>query len=81
MTCPHCVAAARVVDVVPQVGREQVVAVVVDAAETVRRTVLIALRGVVINNVKPDLDPRRVKRLDHRAEFIEGITVRVLLMR
>ncbi len=65
------VAAARVVHVVaPVVGAQPVVRRVVDAAEAQRRAELVALGGVVVDDVEDHLDPGRVQRLHHRLELV-----------
>ena len=55
------VAAAGVVDVVTPVGREAVVARVVDAAIAQGRAELVALAAVVVDDVEQHLDARAVQ--------------------
>ena len=64
------VATARVVHVVPLVvGHETVVGGVVDAPEGEGGPEVVPLRGVVVDHVEDDLDPRLVKGLDHGLEL------------
>ena len=64
------VAGARVVHVVAQVvGHEPVVGGVVDAAEGQHRAEVVALGGVVVDDVEDDLDAGVVQRLDHALEL------------
>ena len=67
------VAGAGVVDVVaPVVGREPVVGGVVDALERERRPELVALGGVVVDDVEDHLDPGVVEVRDHLLELGEA---------
>ena len=69
------IAAARVVHVVARaVGHEPVVGGVVDAAEGQRRTQVIALCRVVVDDVEDHLDSGLVQRLDHGLELGDLIT-------
>ena len=64
------VAGPGVVDVVAPGRRvEPVVGGVVDAAEAERRAEVVALAGVVVDDVEDDLDARVVEPLDHRLEL------------
>ena len=66
------VAAAGVVHVVLLVVRLQVVVdAVVEAPEADRRALVVALAGVVEDDVEDDLDAGRVQRLDHVAELAD----------
>ena len=66
----EAVAGARgVVVVVLGVVDEPVVRGVVDAPEAQRRPELVALGGVVVDDVEDDLDVGLVQRLDHRLEL------------
>jgi hypothetical protein len=51
------------------VGHEPVVGGVVDAAEREHRTEVVALGGVVVDDVEDHLDAREVQRLDHALEL------------
>ena len=51
------------------VGHEPVVALVVDAAEAEHRTEMVALGGVVVDDVEDHLDPGAMQRLDHALEL------------
>ena len=64
------VAAAGEVEVVAAAVGEPVVGGVVDAAEGERRPELVALGGVVVDDVEDHLDPGRVERLHHRLELL-----------
>src|SRR6267142_961231 len=60
------------VDVVPAIlGTQAVVGGVVDAAEAEGRSEVIALGGVVVDDVEDHLDAVLVQRLDHRLELVE----------
>ena len=64
------VAGAREVHVeVRVVGHEPVVALVVDALERQHRAEVVALGGVVVDDVEDHLDPRPVQGLDHALEL------------
>ena len=64
------VARAGEVHVVARVlGREPVVALVVDALEAQHRAQVVALGGVVVDHVEDHLDARAVQRLDHALEL------------
>ena len=64
------VAAAGVVHVVLPLRRmQQVVGVVLEALEADRRPEMVALTGVVEDDVEDHLDPRLVERLDHVPEL------------
>jgi hypothetical protein len=52
---------------------ETIVDAVVDAAKRQRWAQVIALGGMVIDDVEQDFDPGRVQRLDHRLEFVDRI--------
>ena len=66
------VAASRVVHVVTAILCHQpIVGRVVDPAEAERRPELVALGGVVVDDVEDDLDPGLVKRLDHLLELAD----------
>ena len=70
---PHVerVAGAGVVHVVaPVVGDEPVVGGVVDALERQHRAEVVALGGVVVDDVEDHLDARRVQRLDQLLELL-----------
>jgi hypothetical protein len=65
------VAAAREVVVVPGLVRHQVVvARVVDAPEAYGRAQVVALAGVVVDDVEDHLDADPVEGLHHRLEFV-----------
>ena len=66
------VAAAGEVHVVARVGREPVVAGVVDPPERERRAELVPLGRVVVDDVQDHLDPGRVQRPDHHLELADG---------
>ena len=64
------VARARVVHVEARVvGHEPVVALVVDAAEAEHRPEVVALGGVVVDDVEDHLDAGAVQRLHHALEL------------
>ena len=66
------VAAARVVDVVHLVGGPQVVVDgIVETLEADDRALMVALAGVVEDDVEDDLDALPVKRLDHVSELVD----------
>ena len=66
----QAVAAAGVVLVVRRaLGRQSVVRGVVDAAEAQGRPAVVALGGVVVDDVEDHLDPGAVQRLDHVLEL------------
>ena len=66
------VARAGEVHVEPAVvGHEPVVARVVDALEAEHRAEVVALRGVVVDDVEDHLDARAVQRLDHALELAQ----------
>ena len=65
------VAGAAVVGVAGAVGVEDVVGVVLQAAEAERRSALVALGGVVEDNVEDDFQGRPVQRLNHVPELVE----------
>ncbi len=67
------VAAPGVVDVRARV-RDPVVVRVVDAAEGQRRPALVALGGVVVDDVEEHLDAGRVQRADHGLELPDLLT-------
>jgi hypothetical protein len=62
--------AGGVVVVLLVVVDQPVVRRVVDAAERQRRPEVVALGGVVVDDVQDDLDAGRVQRLDHRLELL-----------
>ena len=65
------VARARVVHVVARVaGDGAVVGEVVDPLEREHRPEVVALGGVVVDDVEDHLDPRAVERLDHPLELL-----------
>ncbi len=69
---PHVqrVAGAGEVEVVPRVARDgPVVGRVVDSLEVERRPEVVALGGVVVDDVEDDLDARAVERLHHGLEL------------
>ena len=80
MAGAHRVAAAGIVDVVPPIRRQQVIAAVVHPAVAVDRPGLAAFGRVVVDHIEPHLDFRRVERLHHRSELVERVAVRVRLM-
>ena len=62
---------AREIEVVARiVALETVVGAVIDAAEAQRRPHLVALGGVVIDDVENDFEPGGVQRLHHRLELV-----------
>ena len=65
------VAAAGGVEIVALVLAQHVVAGIVDAAEGERRTEVVALGGVVVDDVENDLDAGRVQPADHQLEFVD----------
>ena len=70
------VAGARVVHVVARVvGHEPVVGLVVDALEGQHRAEVVALGGVVVDDVEDHLDARAVQRLDHALELAHLLAV------
>ena len=74
--CAHVerVAAAGEVHVVARVVRQQpVVGRVVDAAQRQRRAELVALGGVVVDDVEDDLDAGRVQGAHHRLELAHRV--------
>ena len=62
--------ARRVVVEAPVVVDEPVVRRVVEALERQRRAQVVALGGVVVDDVEDHLDPGRVHRLDHLLELL-----------
>ena len=68
----HGVAGASVVDVVPRVGGQPVVGGVVDALEGQGGTKLVALGGVVVDDVEDQLEPGIVQMRHHLLELGEG---------
>ena len=67
----EAVAGAREVEVVARlVVDDAVVGEVVDAAHRQHRAHVVALGGVVVDDVEDHLDARRVQRLDHRLELL-----------
>src|SRR3954452_4451472 len=71
-----------VVDVVPAVLGQAVVRRVVQAAKAQRRPVLVALGGVVVDDVEQDLEARGMERADHLLELGDGVARgRVLVVR
>src|SRR5678809_1249013 len=75
------VSTAGVVEVMPQVAREQVITSVVDAAKAVGGSGVSAFAGVVVNDVEPHLDPGLVKCPHHFAKLLKSLALRVLLVR
>ena len=65
------VAAAGVVHVVTPVAVQAIVGGVVEAAEAERRPQVVALGGVVVDDVEDDLDPLLVEDLHHRLELVD----------
>ena len=65
------VAGAGVVRVARAVGFEEVVRVVVEAAERQRGSVVVPFRGVVVDDVQDHLDARAVQRLDEVPELVD----------
>ena len=64
------VAGAGVVDVVALlVGQQPIIRRVVDALEGERRAALVALRGVIVDDVENDLDAGVVQARHHLLEF------------
>ncbi len=72
----HGVAAAGGVIVVARVLGQGVVACVVDAPERERRSVLVALGGVVVDHVEDHLDARLVQALHHELELVDAVAGR-----
>ena len=70
----HGVAGAGVVDVAARLRQQAVVRGVVDALERQRRPALVALRGVVVDHVEDDLEPRVVQMRHHLLE-LGGVAV------
>ena len=65
------VSGAGVVDVVAALLRQQpVVAGIVDPFEGKRRAQLIALGGMVVDDVQNDLETMGMKLIDHGLEFV-----------
>ena len=46
---------------------------IIDPFEGKHRSVLIALGGVIVNDIEDHFDARRMERADHRFEFVDGI--------
>ena len=68
------VAGAGVVHVVARiVGNQAVVGAVVDALQRKRRAEMVALRGMVVDDVENHFQSRRVQGLDHGFEFVDGV--------
>ena len=68
----QAVAGPREVHVVPLVlGLEPVERSVVDPAQGERRAQMVALAGVVVDDVQDDLDAGSVEALHHRLEFVD----------
>ena len=67
------VAAAGVVEVLPGLRLEQVVGRVVEPAPAEGGAALVALAGVVEDDVEDHLDARLVERLHHRLELAHGV--------
>ena len=67
----QCVAAAGVVGVASFVWRQDVIIFVRQSAKTDRRTVLVPLGGMVVDDVEDNLDPGAVQRLDHISKLVE----------
>ena len=59
------IAGAGVVDIVPRVLGQPVIAAVVEAPEAERRAEFIALAGMVVDHVEDDLDPSPVQAAHH----------------
>ena len=66
------VAGAGVVRVARAVGLEEVVRVVVEAAERERGSVVVPFRRVVVDDVQDHFDARAVQRLDEVPELVDG---------
>ena len=82
----EAVAGARgVVVVAPVAVDEPVVRRVVDPLEREHGTEVVALRGVVVDDVEDDLDAGRVQGLDHPLELLDLLTLlprrRILVVR
>ena len=71
MVAVERVAAAGVVRVPLAARFEHVIGRVVEPAEAERRPVVVALGGVVEDDVENHLDARPVQRLDHVAELVD----------
>ncbi len=56
------------------VGPQPIVIRIVDPAKTNRRSVLVALAGVVVNDIEDHFDPGAMERLHHRFEFRDRST-------
>ena len=67
------ISAAREIDVARSVGIESVVAGIVDAAHGEDGAGVVALGGVVIDDIENHFDPCRVEHPHHFLEFIHGI--------
>ena len=68
------VACASVVDIKSRLVRHQpIVGLVVDPLEGQRRAALVALRGVVVDDVKDHLEPAIVQPRDHLLEFAQRV--------
>ena len=65
------IAGAAVVRKMRAVLLQDVVSVVLEAAEAQRRPPVIALRGVIEDDVQNHFDAGAVQRLDHVAEFVD----------
>ena len=68
----HGVAGASVVDVMPRVGGQPVIGGVVDALEGQGGTKLVALGGVVVDDIEDQLEPGIVQMRHHLLELGEG---------
>ncbi len=71
---PHVqrVAAAGVIHVVARLIRDEaIIGAVVDAAQRQRRPQMVALRGVVVDDVQDHFQPRQMQVPDHRLEFAD----------
>ncbi len=69
----HRVAAAGVVEIAPRLRIEQVVGRVVEPAPAEGRAALVALAGVVEDDVEDDLDARLVQGLHHLLELAHDL--------
>src|SRR5260221_9975719 len=75
------IAGAGIVDVTAQVGGEPVIGCVVDAAKAKRRPELVALAGMVVDDIENDLDIGVVQQRHHRLEFAQRAGCEVARLR
>src|SRR5215471_10324470 len=71
------VAGARIVDRMPAVVGEPVIARIVDASPTKRRAKFAALAGVVVDNVEENLDAGGVKPPHRLTHFAGGAVTQI----